>query len=403
MALSRRAFVRSLTGRKPPEPRPSAPDPPAADLPRVSPNVVARGREAGHAIPLPPDVEATIYLASTESASGPGVRAREALAAHYSADPTRAARPRLREQELRAALAGHHGIDAACLVTGAGSTELLRSATRAFTSNKASLVTSAPTYAACANAATQAGRAVVAVPALPDGSTDLDALAEATSGAGLVYLANPNNPTGTLHGPAAVGAFVARVHAASPETVVAIDEAYHDYVVAPDHDSAVEMAVTTPRVVVTRSFSKLHGLAGLRLGYAMGYADTMKALARHIMPNAANAMAYGPALAALDDTVHIARERARNASVRALLVNAFTRLGCRVSESQTNFIFTRVGVPASIFRDACAREGVTIARDFAPLADAWVRISVGTYDEVIRAIPTFERVLAELRRHHPDR
>ena len=99
---------------------------------------------------------------------------------------------------------------------------------------------------------------------------DIDKLVEASKGAGLVFFCNPNNPTATVHGAATVADFVKRVRAASPDTVILIDEAYHDYVTDPSYKTAMDIAKSTPKVFVTRTFSKAYGMAGLRVGYAVG-------------------------------------------------------------------------------------------------------------------------------------
>lgn len=394
MALSRRAFVRSLTGKRS-SPRPATPaEPPATPGPRVSPSVCALGREAGHPVPLPTDLASLIYLASTECVAGPGPRARMALAESYAISPG-VSHPRLRDADLRAALADRLGATPAAVIAGAGSSELLRSATRAFTSRKAALVLSEPTYAVCAGTAAQIGTPIVTVPVLSDGSQDLEALADAARGAGLLYVANPNNPTGTVHGTEAIHRLVARIRTETADTCLLIDEAYHEYVTDPEYDSAIALALTTPGVIVTRSFSKLHGLAGLRLGYATGDPDTIKTLARHVMPNSVNTMAFAPALAALDDSDHIADERARNAGARTFLHDALVRIGCVVAPSQANFVFAQLPTSAAAFREACAAQGVLVGRDFPPLAVAWTRISVGSLADVKQAALVFERVLAK--------
>lgn len=397
MALSRRAFVRTLTsGKRPAEPVIPPASPPA---PRVSPTVAARGREAGDATPLPAALASAVYLASTESVMGPGPLASAALLAHYASDPTVTPKARLREADLRAAVAEGHSASITTVVTGAGATELLRNATRAFTSASAPLVIASPSFGVCAAAAGQLGTPVIAIPVAADGGIDLDAVARAATGAGLVYLCNPNNPTGTVHRAAAVQEFAERIRSASPSTSIVVDEAYHDYVTDPGYASAIPLALVTPRMLVVRSFSKAHGLAGLRIGYAVGVPDTMKTLARHVMPNGTNVMAIGPAIAALRDGDYLAGERTRNAAARAFTSEALTTLGCVVASSHANFVFARVGMAARAFREACAERGVIVGRDFPPLADAWARISVGTMDDMRRAVDVFDMVLTSHHRH----
>ena len=112
-----------------------------------------------------------------------------------------------------------------------------------------------------------------------DFKIDLDKLADASKGAGLVFYCNPNNPTATYVGARATREFFARVNRESPDTTILVDEAYFDYVTDPDHDTHIPLAVENPRVIVARTFSKAYGMAGLRMGYAVGHKDTIKKMA----------------------------------------------------------------------------------------------------------------------------
>ena len=218
-------------------------------------------------------------------------------------------------------------------------------------------------------------------------------MAAAAKGAGLVFLNNPNNPTATVHGSKAVADFVQRVRASSPDTVILIDEAYHDYVTDPSYESAIPLALQTPNVFVTRTFSKAYGMAGMRIGYAIGQTATMKPLAQLKMPYNVSVFGVAAALAALPDTRHIAEERARNTEVRTYTVKALDDLGCKSSDSQANFLFVEVGRTAEEFRDACAKQGVLVGRPFPPLEKTHARISLGTMEEMKKATAVFRNVL----------
>ena len=122
------------------------------------------------------------------------------------------------------------------------------------------------------------------------------------------------------------------MRAASPDTVILIDEAYHDYVTDPSYESAIPLAMQTPNVFVARTFSKAYGMAGMRIGYAIGQADTMKPMAQLKMPYNVSVFGVAAALAALADTKHIEDERARNTEVRAFTVKALDDLGCKSSD-----------------------------------------------------------------------
>src|SRR5258706_5885635 len=141
---------------------------------------------------------------------------------------------------------------------------------------------------------------------------DTDAMAEAAKGAGMIFFCNPNNPTGTVHNAAAMEKFVRRVKQSSPETRILIDEAYIDYT----HDAAVKTAVPLakelPGVFVSRSFSKAHGMAGLRLGYAVGQPETLKAISCGWSLGRVNTLTAAAGIASLMDPMRIAGKRAEN-------------------------------------------------------------------------------------------
>jgi histidinol-phosphate aminotransferase len=341
---------------------------------------------------LPPGVK-EIKISSNENPLGPGKAALEAIvrqfpeAGRYPFNSTPA------DSALVAAIAKKFGAKPEHVVLGAGSQEILRSAVRAFTTPARGLVTASPSFENCTGMAKKLGHPVVEVKVDAQCRLDLDGMAAAAKGAGLVFLNNPNNPTATVHGAQAVEDFVQRVRSASPDTVILIDEAYHEYVTDPAYQTAVPLAMKTPNVFVARTFSKAFGMAGLRIGYAIGPADTMKPLARLKMPYNVSVFSVAAALAALNDQKHIDEERARNTEVRAFTVKALDDLGCKPTDSQGNFLFVDVGRPAAEFRDACAKQGVIVGRDFPPFEKTHVRISLGTMDEMKRATAVFRNVL----------
>jgi histidinol-phosphate aminotransferase len=222
---------------------------------------------------------------------------------------------------------------------------------------------------------------------------DLDAMAAAAVGAGLVYFCNPNNPTGTAHDAAAVERFVRRIKRESPETAIHIDEAYMDYT----HDAAVRTASALtqelPRVFISKSLSKAHGMAGLRIGYAVGQQATVGPIAQASGLGSMNTLSAAAAIASLEDRAHIEAEVKENARVRDFTLQAFRRLGYEASEPHTNHIFLDLGRPASQFREACRSLGVEVGRDFPPMEKTHSRVSLGTMDEMRKAVEVFRAVL----------
>jgi histidinol-phosphate aminotransferase len=223
---------------------------------------------------------------------------------------------------------------------------------------------------------------------------DLNTLAEAGRGAGLVYFCNPNNPTGTVHGPDAVEQFVRRVMRESPDTLIHIDEAYINYTRPGAMKTALPLAMEFENVFITRSFSKAHGLAGMRIGYALGQESTLTAIRQAWGMGDVNMLAAVAALTALEDKAHIEWEAEENARVRDFTIAAFRDMGYQVPDSHTNHIFVNLGMPARQFREACLQEKVLVGRDFPPLQNTHCRISLGSMEEMQKAVEVFRKVLA---------
>jgi histidinol-phosphate aminotransferase len=341
---------------------------------------------------LPPGVK-EIKISSNENPLGPGRSVLDAIVRQFPEAGRYPFNATPNDSTLATTLATSYGVKPENIVLGAGSQELLKSAVRAFTSPTKALVTASPSFETCPNIAKRLGHPVVEIKVDDAMRLNLDAMASAASGAGLVFLCNPNNPTATVHGASAVEDFVRRVRSASPDTVILIDEAYHDYVTDSSYKTAIPLALRTPNVFVTRTFSKAYGMAGLRVGYAIGAVDTMKPMHRLRMPYNVNVFGVAAALAALSDSRHIEQERARNTEVRDFTVKALGGLGCKSSESHCNFLFVDVGRPAADFRDACAAQGIIVGRDFPPFEKSHARISLGTMDEMKKATAVFRSVL----------
>jgi histidinol-phosphate aminotransferase len=232
-----------------------------------------------------------------------------------------------------------------------------------------------------------------------DFKIDLGKLADAANGAGLVFYCNPNNPTATYVGASATREFLAKLAKASPDTYVLIDEAYFDYVTDPDHATHIPIAVDNPHVIVARTFSKAYGMAGLRMGYAIGHADTIKKMAEWDAgagTSSLNVLAMQAGLAAIQqDPSFISAERARNKEVRDFTMKWFADRGMKPADSQANFMFVNIGRPAKAFREACKAKGVLVARDFPPFETTHCRISYGTMDEMKKAVAVFGEVLTK--------
>ena len=335
-----------------------------------------------------------IRIASNENPLGPGQHVIDAIVGKFPEAGRYPFNAREREPVLIKALAAKFGVADNQVALGPGSGEVLSNAVRAFTSPTKPLATAWPSFENPRDTARKIGTEVRAVDLDAKLRLDIDKLVEASKGAGLVFFCNPNNPTATVHSAATVADFVKRVRSASPDTVILIDEAYHDYVTDSSYKTAMDIAKSTPKVFIARTFSKAYGMAGLRVGYAIGDAEVIKRLNDFRMPYAVNLPAIAAATIALGNQAHIDQERARNTSVKAYTIKAFEQMGFKATDSQTNFIFVNINRPAAAFRDACREAGVMVGRDFPPYEKTHCRISIGTQQEMEKAVSVFRKVLA---------
>ena len=341
-----------------------------------------------------------IVLASNENPLGPGTTVLTAVLAAFGDGGRDTGRYSASARELTAAIAAKQGVKPENVVLGCGSTQILRSATHLFTAKDKPLVGTIPTYEECAGYAEMMGRPVRAVALDSSFKIDLEKLADASKGAGLVFYCNPNNPTATYVGARATRDFLAKVTRESPGTTILVDEAYFEYVTDPDHDTHIRLAVENPRIVVARTFSKAYGMAGIRMGYAIGHADTIKKMADWDGggggAGSLNVLAMHAGLAAIaQDEAFVAGERARNQEVRDFTMKWFRDRGMTPADSQANFMFVNIGRPVRPFREACRARGVLVARDFPPFEGSHCRISFGTMEEMQKAVAVFGEVLAK--------
>jgi histidinol-phosphate aminotransferase len=360
--------------------------------------ISARGREAGLFASgdqgAAAGVGKLIRLSSNENPVGPGQHVLDAMVGKFPEGHRYPPNAHQNEGTLVQALAAKFSAKPENITLGAGSSEILVSAVRAFTSPTRALVTAAPSFEATRDTAQKLGSAVKDIPVDDKLRLDVHKIIDAAKGAGLVFFCNPNNPTSTVHGKSTVADMVKQIHAVSPDTAILIDEAYHDYVTDPSYQSSVDLALATPNVFVTRTFSKAYGMAGLRAGYAIGHPAAIKKLELFRMPNGVGSLVIGAAIVALGNAAHVDAERKRNTEVRAFTLKAFADMGITGAEAQANFIFMNIKRPAAPFRDACRAAGVMVGRDFPPFEKTHCRISLGTMDEMQRAVAVFKRVLA---------
>lgn len=334
-----------------------------------------------------------IKISSNENPVGPGravLAAVEAQLGQVMRYPFNSTPP---DSALAQAIAAAHKVPVDHVMLGVGSQEVLKLAVWGFTNPARHLVTATPTFENATTVARRLGHPVVEIKVDGQFRLDLEGMLTQARGAGLIFVNNPNNPTATVHSGKTIANFVDRVRRISPDTVILIDEAYHDYVTDPTYETAVPLALSTPNVFVARTFSKAYGMAGMRIGYAIGQPDTIRPMARLRMPYSIGVLGVVAAVTALQDTAHMAAERERNTQVRTFTQRALEDLGCKCTASQTNFLFVDIGRSAADFRNGCAKQGVQVGRDFPPFEGSHARISIGTMAEMQKAVEVFRSVL----------
>jgi len=336
---------------------------------------------------------ALLELGSNENPYGPSPDARAAIldqlqALHRYPDP--------RGGDLKRALAARLGVDATQLLLGNGSHELLMMLAQVFAGPGSEVVVPRYGFAVFAIAAQASGATVRVAGALPREHAmplghDLDAVAAAIGpGTRLVYLANPNNPTGTWFGGDAFARFLARV---PDDVLVVVDEAYAELADPAQWTSAVALVERHPNLVVTRTFSKAFGLAGLRVGYLIGAPGLVAVLERVRESFNVNGPALAACEAALGDDAHLRWVVERNAEQRAALASALRAFGLFVFPSQTNFLLVEFGAATARIEHALLERGMVLR----PMAGYGLpecsRITVGTADENRRLLAALDEVI----------
>ena len=329
----------------------------------------------------------TIALNSNENPYGPSARA---LAAAARSGEVAHRYPDALEDETRQAIASHHGVSPDSIVLGCGSSEILRMADAAFAGPDHPIVAAEPTFEAVLLYSKAIRAEAVRVPLTSDFRHDLAKMAEASNEkTGLVYLCNPNNPTGTIVTAEETRAFLAKVPAT---TTVLVDEAYHHFVEDPRYGSACELVGRAPNVVVARTFSKIYGMAGLRLGYAVGSPARIAEMARFAAWNNTNATVLSAAMASLAEPDLVARQRKTMNQTRRWLVAQLERDGWRTIPSETNFVMIDVRGDVTPVIQAFRTRNILVGRKFPSLSN-WLRVTIGRQEEMEAFLVAFKEIV----------
>ena len=333
------------------------------------------------------DPAGIVKLASNENPLGPSTKALEAIRGELT-ELTRY--PDGNGFALKAALAARYGVDLAQVTLGNGSNDILDLVARAYLAPGLNAVFSQYAFAVYPISTQAVGAEGRAVPARDYGH-DLDAmLAAIDANTRVVFLANPNNPTGTWFGPAALEAFLAKV----PESVlVVLDEAYIEYAEGDELPDGLDYLARYPNLLVSRTFSKAYGLAALRVGYAISSPAIADVLNRVRQPFNVNSLALAAACAALDDTDYLARSRQLNDAGMAQLEAGLRELGLSWIASKGNFIAVDFGRDTAAINQALLREGVIVRPVAGYGMPHFLRVSIGLAAENARFLDALAKVL----------
>lgn len=320
-----------------------------------------------------------IRLSSNENPLGISPAGRQAIVEGL-ADANRY--PQLRA-ELTEALAAKHGVPPETIVLGAGSTEVLKMAVQAFATPRGHLVLADPTYEDTGFYAGSLDLEVVKLPLRPDMAHDLEAMrraAASASGPVCVYVCNPNNPTGTLTSSAAIDEWIG----SAPEHVhFLVDEAYFDFVGDPGYWTALKWVPEKPNVLVARTFSKVYGMAGVRLGYGIAHPATAASLRALGVRNNANHFALVAGLASLGEQEFVHRSLRVNHEGKEILYGCLRDLELECFPSHTNFVMHRINGDLRRYIRAMRDRGILVGRPFPPML-SYSRVSIGLPDEMAR-------------------
>ena len=296
-----------------------------------------------------------------------------------------------KRRELVELVAGQNGVSPSHVALSGGSGEILKTGGLIASWDEGSIVCADPTYHDLVRYAGRAGSEIIRVPVREDFSCDLDAIASAIrSDTVMVYLVNPNNPTPTLMFYDELKDFVLEV---SKDRMVFIDEAYYEYVDNPRYGSMIDLvAEGRKNIIVARTASKIHGLAGLRIGFGFAHPDHITKI-NELKTGATNHLGVEAAYASYRDQDFQDFTRRKNRESMAIVEDMFEELGVRYIKSETNFTFFETGIPVEELNAALLEQGIMSGRPFPPFT-TWSRISMQTPEEMRYYVQTFKRLFA---------
>ena len=317
-----------------------------------------------------------IRLHSNENPYGPSAAAREAVMAAIAEANLY---PNAAYSSLSRMIAQREGLTPDHVVVGAGSQEVLRMTAMAYGLADGEVLVAHPTYEGIEQHAATISAYVHRVPLDENLLTDLSTMdRRTTQSVDLVFICNPNNPTGTISPGETLKSFCEEV---SRRSVILVDEAYYELVDDPEYRSMAGMVAAGHNVIVSRTFSKVYGLAGLRVGYALARPDIARRLRQYRSSSSLNILGVRAAIAAYQDQEFVSESRARIKASRSMATSRIREMGFRCPASHANFIFFHLGSDISAFQRKMEKQGILVGRPFPPYLD-WCRLSIGTDEEM---------------------
>lgn len=336
-----------------------------------------------------PAPDGTVHINFNESPYGPPEKAlkeiREgavALAGRYYDDSS--------YEELSKVLAKHNGLARENIQVGAGSTEILKICDDVFLHGGKRLVAAEPAYEAVIQYAVNSQADAAKIPLTADYRHDLAKMADAvTRDTGMVYICNPNNPTGTIVNKVEMQKFMDRV---PPSVTVVVDEAYSHFVNSSEYESALHYVREGRNIIVARTFSKIYGMAGMRVGYAMGRKDLIDKIRPFTVDYTITGIAANATMAAINDTQHVERIAKLNAANRQLVFDEMKRLKFQTTASESNFLMINIRKPVAPVIQEFEKRKVLVGREF-PAMPNFLRVTIGTEDEMKKFFVAFREIL----------
>ena len=337
------------------------------------------------AITTPLSEGGIVRLSANENPYGPSSKALQAMTDSFGL----ACRyPDEHNNLLIDKLAKLNGVSHDQILLGDGSGEILKLCAETFTGPQdGKLVAADPTFEAILNGASANGAEVVKVPLTSSFAHDLPKMLTAAKG-GVIYICNPNNPTASITPKDELHEFIVKT---TPDTMILVDEAYFHYADSPDYESVIPLVEERPNLIVSRTFSKIYGMAGLRCGYCVAQKETVERMRRNQMWDSVNCMALAAATASLDDPDHVPNGQRLNREAKTFVISELDKMGYKQIPSQANFIMFDCKRPVVPIIKAMKERNVHVGRLFPALPNH-MRLTIGKKSEMESFLAAFREV-----------